>query len=174
MRTSRAAGRLGAKSLCGTGSGLGRFLFTIFGRGIGLERAKEAIRCIRDFVDRREKSWFVCFGRFVEAGDLSDELQRSSSNFLSGDRWIEIKEHPNISAHAPTSADRKKPQSTILRHTRPGIKFLSDAAGGCSDFQRHQTPPFEPREGWGSRVCAARTLRHTRSTSDVRASVAAC
>jgi hypothetical protein len=46
----------------------------------------------------------VDFGGLIDSGDLSDELQGSSSNLLRSNRWIEIKQSFDIPAHAPCLA----------------------------------------------------------------------
>ncbi|HMF62699.1 MAG TPA: hypothetical protein VK608_01330, partial [Edaphobacter sp.] len=46
-----------------------------------------------------QERFFVCLRRFVEAADLSNELERSSSNLVCSDGRIEVEKHFDISAH---------------------------------------------------------------------------
>jgi hypothetical protein len=61
--------------------------------------SREAGRNGGDFVDGRLEGFFVRLGGLVEAGDFSDELERSRADFVIGDRRIEIEERSYISAH---------------------------------------------------------------------------
>lgn len=93
---------LGTEPLCGARLGFGGFLFTIFGRGAGLERAEEAVGGIGDFVNGGIERCLIRLRGLIEPADLPDKLQRSRANFFLCDRRIEIKQYPDVSAHEPT------------------------------------------------------------------------
>jgi hypothetical protein len=52
------------------------------------------------YVDRGHERPLVSFRRLVEAADLPDELQRSSTNLLVGSWGIEVEQGSNVSAHS--------------------------------------------------------------------------
>src|SRR5271167_2978005 len=76
------------------------FLFAILRRRVGFERVEKASRDGRYFINRGQERSFIRFRRFVEAGDLPDELQRGGSNLLGVDRRIEVEKDFDIPAHA--------------------------------------------------------------------------
>jgi hypothetical protein len=61
---------------------------------------EKASRDGRDFIDRSEERGFIGFRRLVETADLSDELQRSSSNLVGIHGRIEVEESFDIPAHS--------------------------------------------------------------------------
>jgi hypothetical protein len=67
---------------------------------IGFERMKKAAHYISDFVNGGLKRDFISLRRFVKAADLSDKLERSSSDFLIRYRWLKVEECLYISAHS--------------------------------------------------------------------------
>jgi hypothetical protein len=88
-----------AEALCGAGFRFcGFFVAVLWWRG-GLERTHQPHRCRGDIVDGGEERFFVCFGWFVESGDLSHELQRRRANLVIGNRRIEVEQSFDISAH---------------------------------------------------------------------------
>lgn len=89
-----------AESFCGASFRLGRFFVTASRRSAGFQRVQEPGGDGCNLIDRGQKCAFICLGRFVKAADLSHELQRSGSNFIGRNRWIEIEENLDIPAHA--------------------------------------------------------------------------
>jgi hypothetical protein len=66
---------------------------------VGFKRTKQTARNVGDFFDRGLKLGFIKLRGFVEAGNFSDELERSGTDLVIGDGRIEIEKGLNISAH---------------------------------------------------------------------------
>jgi len=65
----------------------------------GLQGMEQARGGAGDLFNGGVESGFVSFRGMVEAGDFADELEGSGADFLRGDRWIEVKEGPDVAAH---------------------------------------------------------------------------
>jgi hypothetical protein len=122
---------LAGEALGGAGFGFGRFLFAILGRGAGFEGPEEADGDGGDFVDGRLEGCFVRLGWLVEAGDFSDELERSRADFVIGDRRIEIEERFYISAHWIDSPLRLR-KSLLTSLAKQGAGILRPYIGPAS------------------------------------------
>ena len=83
----------------GAGFGFGGFFGAVLGRGGGFEGAEQAHGDAGDFVDGGLERFLVGLGRFVEAGDFPDELERGVANLIGSDRWIKVIERFDVSAH---------------------------------------------------------------------------
>jgi hypothetical protein len=92
-------GGLRAESFRCAGPRFGGFFFAVFGRRGGFQGAEQPVRDGGYFIDRSEKSFLIGLRRFVEAGDLSYELQRSSLDFVGGDGRIKVEKRFDVSAH---------------------------------------------------------------------------
>jgi hypothetical protein len=75
------------------------FSVSVLRRRMRLERTEKARRDACDIIHCSQEQSFVRLRRFVKAAYFSDELKRSSSNFL-GSYWrLEVKERLDIPAH---------------------------------------------------------------------------
>ena len=79
------------------GFGFGGFFGAVLGRGGGFEGAEQAHGDAGDFVDGGLERFLVGLGRFVEAGDFADELERGVANLIGSDRWIKVIERFDVS-----------------------------------------------------------------------------
>jgi hypothetical protein len=52
-----------------------------------------------DFIDRGLERGFVGLRRLVKTADFPYELERSRTNFVGCDRWVEVEKRFDISAH---------------------------------------------------------------------------
>ncbi len=75
---------------------------SILRRCVGFQRTQKSGRDTGYFIDCCQKRLLVRLRRFVEAADLPDELERSSSDLLISDRWIEVEQSFDIPAHYMT------------------------------------------------------------------------
>jgi hypothetical protein len=115
MRDRSPGKDLDSESLGGASFRLSSFFFPILRRCGGLERSKKTIRDAGNFFDGAEKEIFIGLGRFVEAADLSHELQRSGANLIVGDRRIEVEEGFDIPAHALYFNNRRVPHPSYFK-----------------------------------------------------------
>jgi len=60
------------------------------------------VRRVSDIIDCTIESCLVCFGRFRETAQLSDELKRRSANLVIRCGWTEVMECFDGSAHITT------------------------------------------------------------------------
>jgi len=88
-----------SESLRGTSFRPRGLFFPIFRRGIGLKRMKKPSRYLGDFINCGQEDAFVGLRRFGKTADLSNKLQRSSSNFLRSNRRIEVEKRFDIPTH---------------------------------------------------------------------------
>ena len=89
----------GTESFEIAGSCFGCFFFPASGWRGGGEGCEKARGDSGYFFDGGEEGGFVGLGGFVEAADLSDELQGRGMDFLVGDRRVEVEEHFDVPAH---------------------------------------------------------------------------
>src|SRR5215470_13200416 len=99
IRNEAAALRGGSEALGATRFGSGGFFFAIAGRSGSFEGLQEAHRGTGDFVNGCVEGGFVGFGRFVKAGNLADELERSVADFVGSDGRIEVEKRFDVSAY---------------------------------------------------------------------------
>src|ERR1044071_6267617 len=71
-------------------------------RHIGHERIEQMVCRMCDIVDSTIESYLVCFGRFCETAQLSDELKRRSANLVVRCGWTEVMKCFDGSAHVTT------------------------------------------------------------------------
>src|SRR3984885_14127458 len=69
-----------------------------------------------NLVNRGVERGFVGLRRFVEAGDLSHELERGRSDLVLSDRRIEVEKNFDIAAHALRPPCRNSANSSIFSH----------------------------------------------------------
>src|SRR5207302_8258067 len=82
------------------------FRLTVPGRHVCDQRLEQMMSGMRDFVDRSIKSVLVCFRRFGETAQFSNELQRRRTNFVLGCWRTKVMKCFDCSAHAePLTAD---------------------------------------------------------------------
>ena len=65
----------------------GRLYLAITRRRIRYEGFKQMMRGMRDFIDRAIECFLVCFRRFRETAQFSDELQRRRLDLVIGRGW---------------------------------------------------------------------------------------
>jgi len=73
--------------------------FSALRRRRSFKRSEQTFRNVSDIINSIQERAFVRLGRFIEAADLSYELQRSGPDFVISDRRIKIEENFYISAH---------------------------------------------------------------------------
>ncbi len=79
------------------------------------QRAEQTSRDLGYFIHCRQERSFVCLRRFVETGDFSYELERSSSNLFGGDWRFEVEKGPDISAHlGDLKTEKPQPLETLV------------------------------------------------------------
>jgi hypothetical protein len=89
----------GAEAEGGSGFGFGGFFFAIFWCGGGFQGAEQSRGDGGYFVDGGLECRFVGFGRRVEAGDFSYELEGGGADFSWGYWGIEVEERFDVAAH---------------------------------------------------------------------------
>jgi hypothetical protein len=99
MGSGRAFPSLEPESRCAARARFRGFFFSISWRRVRFEGTDEAHRDGGDVVNRGLERAFICLGGLVKAADLPDELQRSGANLIGRDRWIEVEQRSDISAH---------------------------------------------------------------------------
>src|SRR5260221_5173278 len=118
---------------------LGSFFFAVLGRGGGFKGSRQALRGRSHFFDGGQKRRLVGFGRLSEPTDLSDKLQRRSTNLIVRNRRIEIEQGSDVSAHL-VSLLKLSPRAIIHDRT-PGLRSSGGAARNglisCAQNDRH-------------------------------------
>ena len=88
------------ESVCGSSFGLCGLLFSILWRSVRFERAEKTSRNLGYLIDCSLEWALIGFRRFAEAADFSYELERSRSDLIGSNRWIEVEEGFNVPAHS--------------------------------------------------------------------------
>ena len=127
-------GPLYRKSFGVSGLGFDCLFFPVLWGRIGFEGKKKLRRDASNRVDGSLESLFVRPGWFIEACDLSSELERSSSHLVRGDGWIEVEKGFDISAHLRRTSmlDRGAADDCLhFTQMRPGA-VISSMGNGCN------------------------------------------
>src|SRR5271155_393677 len=112
----------GAESLRGASLRLGRLFLAALWWRVGFERVEKTSRDGCYFIDCSQERSFIRFRRFVEAGDLSDELQRGGMNLVGVDRRIEVEQSFDVPAHAACPPQNRNQRALGKQDFPQGLK----------------------------------------------------
>ena len=89
----------GGASFC-----FGDFLLAILGRSRRFERTEQSMRDHGDVLDGGEENGFVRLRWLGEAADFPHELQRRGAHLVVRNRWFEVEENFDVSAHGKVTS----------------------------------------------------------------------
>ena len=88
-----------AKSLRGTRFRLSRLILPILRRSRRLQRPKQALRHIRNLINRRQERSLIRLRGLRKPANLPHKLQRSSANLSRRNRRIKVEKRLDVPAH---------------------------------------------------------------------------